>query len=95
MAMIVADDAVQVTKGTLKCWTRSSDSGRPVKCFFCADCGNRIFHQAEVYKGYTNVRPGTLDDTSWLKPTASIWMSSKQPWVEVPEGLYLHDHQPQ
>lgn len=94
MAMIIADHAFQLLRGTLKVWTRSSDSGRPVRCSFCADCGTRICHHAEVYKGYTNVRPGTLDDTSWLKPNISIWMRSKQPWVQLPEGFHVHDHQP-
>lgn len=94
MAMIVPDAAFALLRGQLKTWTRSSDAGRPVVCNFCPDCGTRITHQAEVYRGYTNVRPGTLDDRSWLKPTISIWNSQKQPWVVLPDGMYQHDHQP-
>jgi hypothetical protein len=33
------------------------------------------------------VRAGTLDDTSWVKPTASIWMASKQPWLRMQDDL--------
>jgi hypothetical protein len=32
------------------------------------------------------VRGGTLDDTSWLRPTKHIWTRRKQPWVKLPEG---------
>ena len=94
MAMIVRDDAFQLLSGTLKTWTRSSDSGRSVACSFCPDCGTRVIHRAELYRGYTNVRAGTLDDTSWLKPNVSIWMRSKQPWVQLPDGFQLHELQP-
>jgi hypothetical protein len=32
------------------------------------------------------IRGGTLDDTSWLRPTRHIWTSRRQPWVALPEG---------
>jgi hypothetical protein len=40
------------------------------------------------------VRGGTLDDTSWLKPTAHFWTRSKQPWVVLPEGAQVFETQP-
>jgi hypothetical protein len=95
MAMIVRDAAFALLQGQLKLWTRSSDAERPVICGFCAECGTRVTHRAELYRGFTNVRPGTLDDRSWLRPTMSVWMSEKQPWVQVPDDLVLHETQPQ
>jgi hypothetical protein len=32
------------------------------------------------------VRAGTLDDTSWLRPTRHIWIRSKQPWMTIGDG---------
>lgn len=87
MALIVPDDGFVLLHGALKTWTRSSESGRPVICGFCADCGTRITHRAEVYRGFTNVRPGTLDDRAWLRPTLSIWTREKQPWVLLPDEM--------
>jgi hypothetical protein len=40
------------------------------------------------------VRGGTLDDRSWLKPTAHFWTRSKQPWVALPEGDQIFTTQP-
>jgi hypothetical protein len=40
------------------------------------------------------VRGGTLDDTSWLKPTTHFWTRRKQPWVVLPEGAAMHETQP-
>jgi hypothetical protein len=45
----------------------------------CPDCGSWIAGPAR--DGLVRVRAGTLDDTSWLRPTRHIWTRSKQPWV--------------
>ena len=36
--------------------------------------------------GVIRLRAGTLDDTSWLRPTRHIWVRSKQPWVVFDAG---------
>jgi hypothetical protein len=36
--------------------------------------------------GVVRVRAGTLDDTSWLRPTWHVWTRSKQHWVTIPAG---------
>lgn len=94
MALIVPDDGFALLQGALKTWTRSSDAGRPVVCGFCADCGTRITHRAEAYRGFTNVRPGTLDDRAWLRPTTSYWTREKQPWVQLPDEMKVCETQP-
>jgi hypothetical protein len=40
------------------------------------------------------VRAGTLDDTSWLRPTRHIWTRSKQPWVSFAEGDEVFEKAP-
>lgn len=30
-----------------------------------------------------NLKPGTLDDTSWLKPSRQLWTKEKQPWLQL------------
>ena len=39
-------------------------------------------------------KPGTLDDTSMLKPDIHIWTGSKQPWITIPEDVEAHEKQP-
>ena len=34
---------------------------------------------------------GTLDDTSWLRPTIHVWMRSAQPWVILPAGSMVYE----
>jgi len=81
-------------EGELKMFERGADSGRSVRCYFCPECGTRIYHQPSYAAAVVNIRAGTLDDTSWLEPKLHAWLSSKQPWTPVPEGVLTHPTQP-
>ena len=41
------------------------------------------------------LRLGTLDDTTWLRPAAAIWMKSAQPWFLPAPGMLTFDLQPE
>jgi hypothetical protein len=47
-----------------------------------------------VAGAFRGVRAGSLDDTSWLRPTAHIWTRSKQPWITLPDGDRQFETQP-
>jgi hypothetical protein len=94
MSLIVPKDAFRLLSGEPKTFTRSSDSGRKVDCVFCPGCGTRIYHAATFMEGTLNIKPGTLDDTSWLAPSLHVWTKRKQPWVSIPEGVRCFEAQP-
>lgn len=86
MALWIKDPQVKVLTGKLKEWTRSLPSGRQMSCQFCPDCGTRLFHQTLGQTQFMSIKPGTLNDTSWLQPVGHIWTQSKQTWVALAEG---------
>jgi len=47
---------------------------------FCADCGGRILGERADLPDIVTVRAGTLDDTSWVRPIAHIYLASAQAW---------------
>jgi hypothetical protein len=63
---------------------RVADSGRINTRLVCPECGSWItgLPRDRLYR----VRGGTLDDTTWLRPTRHIWAKRRQPWVVIPEG---------
>ena len=93
MSFIVPKAAFRLLNGQLKTFTRESESRRSVVCAFCPDCGNRIYHEAQWMAGVLNIKPGTLDDTSFLQPRAQIWTAKKQPWLDL-TGLQSFEGQP-
>jgi hypothetical protein len=94
MSLIVKKADFSLT-GEVKTFRRASDSGKYVDCAFCPTCGNRIYHEPERMNGMAlNVRAGTLDDTSVLRPVLHAWTRHKQPWFALPAGSTEFDGQP-
>ena len=62
-------------------------SGAISRQFFCATCHVRIYNVNGVRPGVAIVRAGTLDDSDRLSPRAHIWVSRKQPWLALPDGV--------
>ena len=94
MSMAVPKEAFQLIQGRPKQWTRKSDSGREVSCFFCGDCGTRLFHNPSRNPKITNIKPGTLDDTSWLEPVGNLWTKQAQRWVQISDRMLNFEGQP-
>lgn len=95
MSMPVPRDAVTILQGEPKQWSRVSESRREVICFFCGECGTRLFHNPTRNPDITNIKPGTLDDTSWLRPVGNLWTHSAQPWInKCSEEMLNYEGQP-
>lgn len=94
MSLTVPRDGVVIVQGQPVAWTRKSDSGRKVTCWFCDRCGTRLFHERTYNQETINIKAGTLDDTSWLRPVANVWTSSAQPWVSLSDQMLNYEGQP-
>jgi hypothetical protein len=62
----------------------TADSGRVKIRWVCPECGCWVCSVGGWGNGLRRVRAGTLDDTSWLRPTMHFWTRSKQPWLRRP-----------
>jgi hypothetical protein len=84
MSLAIPREAFRLLAGELKRFSVRCDSGRIKECAFCPSCGTRIHHR--VGEAVLSLKPGTLDDTSWLSPDAHYWTKRKQPWAPIPDG---------
>ncbi|MCK0128139.1 GFA family protein [Erythrobacter sp. F6033] len=82
-------------EGEVLMWRRPTDSGSFTNCYFCAECGTRIYHAGESRPSKVTIKGGSLDNASELAPVAHIWTISKQAWVVLPEGIPQWDKQPE
>ncbi|MDO5659141.1 MAG: GFA family protein [Paracoccus sp. (in: a-proteobacteria)] len=60
----------------------------------CATCYTRIFNRNSALPEMVFLRAGTLERSDRLAPMAHIWISRKQPWVTLPEGIACFDESP-
>lgn len=89
----VLEEQTQIS-GELSRYTMSTDAGHVKTHLFCGKCGSPVGEQVDIYPGVIVFVPGTLDDPALFKPEMHLWVSSKQPWVSISDGLPQHDQQP-
>ncbi|HEU0156049.1 MAG TPA: GFA family protein [Stellaceae bacterium] len=94
MAINVPDAAFRLSGVEPRALASIAASGRTKVRLVCPECGCWICGNPHPDTGLRRVRAGTLDDTSWLRPTAHFWVRSKQPWVSLPEGSEIFETQP-
>jgi len=70
-------------QGTLATFAGHGDSGKATYRRFCPECASAIIDEAAVMPDIVMILAGTLDDTSWVNPTAEIFLDSAQPWVSL------------
>jgi hypothetical protein len=60
---------------------------------FCRSCGTSILTK-RLSTGWIGLSAGSLDDPGLFKPEAHTWVSAKQPWVVIADGLPQYDEMP-
>lgn len=89
---LVSTDAVEF-EGNMVEWSRMADSGNVNAAKFCPTCGNRIYHFNPEDPDTIKLKPANLSDTSIINPTVHIWVSQKQDWYAIPEGVTVFETQ--
>ena len=87
-------DQTLTIQGTTHSFTNAGDSGRKRTRSFCPCCGSMLTIEAEGFPGMTLIMGGTLDDTSWLRPTIQLFCDSAQPWVPISHDTKNHARMP-
>ena len=88
MVAFFAEEAVEFLQGEMSTHEHISDaSGRWLRMNFCPRCGTTIGHTAEFRPGVRAVAAGTLDDREWFPIDRHVWVQSKLPWVQIPDGM--------
>jgi hypothetical protein len=95
LSLVAPRDALAIVAGTPKAWRRVVEgTPRAIQCVFCGECGVRLLHNPEHNLQVSIVKPGTLDDASWLEPVGHVWTRSAQSWFEIPDDGVNYDAQP-
>lgn len=86
-------DALQV-QGEPRSFRTIAHSGRPKHNYFCGKCGTRLWHSRTNPPDAITLKVGTLDDPSDIAPIGHLWVSKKQPGIELDPASDQHLTQP-
>jgi hypothetical protein len=83
---LIETDRVELVAGEPRSVPVPRDDGSTQEVWRCPKC------QVALFSRYGRpdvrfVRTGTLDDPAGLPPDVHIFTRSKQPWVEIPDGV--------
>jgi hypothetical protein len=84
ISVMVRSADLRLLQGHLRRWSRSTDSGRTLACFFCGDCGSRVWHGDLERADEVSIKGGSLDEPVDLSDAIHIWTSRKLPGVVMP-----------
>ena len=94
MSLIVPADSLKLTSGTPKSWKRSSAQNSEVICWFCPDCGSRLYHQSSNWPDELSVKAGTVDQPVAAGSAIHIWTSYGLPSTPIPMGATTFPFEP-
>lgn len=94
ISMIVRAPAFRLVTGVPRVWTRRTDRGHRLDCWFCPDCGGRVWHASTGLPGVLSVKGGTLDDPPDLSAAVHIWTARKLGGVTIPEDVCCFPGEP-
>ena len=92
MSMHIKKNSIRLS-GKLKSFDRIAYNGHKNTGCFCPNCGNRIYNIPYSRNDVYSLKPGTLDDTSWLQPTTFIWTKNAQRWFPFPNDIKIENEQ--
>lgn len=84
LSMVVLKASVTLLRGEPQRYALTLPDGREKHSTFCGRCSTRLWGEPAKLRDVVILRPGTLDDTSWVWPIAHIWTRSAQPWIVIP-----------
>jgi len=83
-------------EGDLQSWPDvDTESGSPLSRDHCGSCGAPIKSVPSLSPKLVALKAGSLDDPSPFAPLMHIWVQSKLPWVNIPEGTPTFARGPQ
>ncbi len=93
LSLDIARAGFRLTRGQPLMWSRVADSGRTRDCFYCPDCGSRLWHESDGSETIT-IKAGSLDEPVDLTGAIHIWTKRKWPGVVIPPEAQQFPEEP-
>ena len=83
--VFVKEDDLTILQGTPKSFEHKSDSGSTMTKQFCSHCGSQLFGFGSGSAGIRNIKVGSIDDASFVRPQIEVFTSKALPFTRHSE----------
>src|SRR5215470_11320 len=94
ISVIANSSSFALTRGTPNRWSRRTDSGRSMSCYFCPICGSRVWHGDAAQQARISIKGGSLDEPVDVAAAVHIWTTRKLQGIAIPELAEQHAREP-
>lgn len=94
IATVFAREAVCFEQGEMTTYASYGEDGAGLYRHFCPVCGSALMITLDRYPDIRSMMGGTLDDKRRLAPGFSLWCSSAQPWLVLPDTIVQYPDYP-
>ncbi len=84
--LVYPRDAVTI-EGEAKTFSKLGGSGQTLTRTFCPNCGTTMFGEPDSFGDIRAVRAGTLNNSSGVNPTVSVFVSRACTWDKPPTDI--------
>ena len=67
------EEQITILKGNPKKFQHLADSSNTMTKEFCENCGSQVFGSGSLRPGIKNVKVGSIDDASFVKPSVNLY----------------------
>ena len=92
--IFVAEDDIVITQGEPKSFSHTADSGNTMIKEFCAKCGSQLFGHSNGRPGMKNIKVGSIDDASFVRPEVNLFLKRALPFTQIDHSLDGFDGMP-
>ena len=93
--IVILPTAALELEGEPTFYTVEGTAGSHVSRGFCATCGSPVISGVDEDPSIRFIKAGSLDDSAWVKVSATYWTDSAQPWAPVHEGTHAFAANPE
>lgn len=86
-SFIMALQNSMTVAGQSDAYTEASGSGSTLDHHRCKECGTVVYMRINRLRNIVAIPSATLLDESHFKPVEHLWVQSKEPWLEINDGL--------
>jgi hypothetical protein len=88
--VVVPLSTIKITKGALQRYATTRLNGGDNVRGFCGKCGSPLTVGEDPKRDIVGLMASSMDDPSWFKPTADIFVCDAQPWAVMDAALPKH-----
>ncbi len=79
--VFVKEEDLTILQGSPRSFQHPSGSGATMTKEFCGDCGSPLFGSGSGSTGVKNVKVGSIDDASRIRPSINVFVSKALPFT--------------